>query len=219
MDTWERESPPISDESPLAPNLGPELCARSSIQNSELTAAEPSHSFAKALSASEISEPHEKNVDRLKHRVSSTADAASAAISSEKISSFGSRTVVIFGMLSFAAGVGVGAILFSKSGWNLQSARPAFESMTKTNLVSAQTTPVAASAPDGNLSETANQLQSIGTELTSLRQDIKSLTGELAQIREAQQDLIAAQAQRPDSRKTNHRDNRGRRPTTSPSNN
>ena len=91
-------------------------------------------------------------------------------------------------MLSFAAGVGLGAILFSKTSWNLHALRPAHESVAAplANLVSAQTTPVVASAADGSLSEPANLLQSIGTELTSLRQDVRSLAGEVAQIREAQ---------------------------------
>src|SRR5262249_39597541 len=99
--------------------------------------------------------------------------------------------------------------------------------------------PVAAFAPDGSLSETSNQLQSIGSELTSLRKDVRSLADELAQIRQAQEDLIVApqpvrkltQAQpvrklahaqpvrkleRPVSHTSGHRDNRGMRPTTWP---
>jgi hypothetical protein len=95
-------------------------------------------------------------------------------------------------MLAFAAGLGLGAILFSESSWNLHALRPAYESIAaRLPLVSVPTTPLAASTSDGSLSKTANQLQSIGTELTSLRQDVRSLAGELAQPREAQEGLIA----------------------------
>jgi hypothetical protein len=224
MDTWERKSPLIYDE----PDLGPELSARSSIQNSELIDAEAPPLVSQSLdSENKNSQPQEKNVDRLKQGISSrTADAAAPATSSKTVSSFRSRTVVIFGMLSFASGVGLGAILVSKSDWNLH-ARPSYESIAAANPTPAQTTPAVASAPDSNLSETVNQLKSIGTELTSLRQDVRELTSlrqeirslaaELAQVREAQQNLMAAQAQavhkseRPDSRTSDHRNSRGRR--------
>ena len=238
MDTWERESPSIYDGPTLIPNSGVELCARSSIQNSVLPEAEAPPLVSKNFeSANENSEPAEKNVNRLKLSVSSTTPDAEVstppATSSKTVSSVGSRTVVIFGMLGFAAGLGLGAILFSKSSWNLHALRPAYESIAaRLHLVSAQTTPLAASTSDGSLSETANQLQSIGTELTSLRQDVRELTslrqdirslaGELAQLREAQEGLIAgliaAQAQlvrkseRPGSRTSDPRDNRGTRP-------
>jgi len=196
MDSWERESASIYDQSPLA-NIGPELCARSSIQNSELVEAEAPPLVSRSLeSANGNFEPRKKNVDGLKQSISpGRADAAASVTNSKTISSYGSRTVVIFGMLSFTAGLALGAILVPKSGPNLQ-ARPSSESIAAANLASAKTTPVAASAAGSNLSETANQLKSVGTELTSLRQDIRSLAGELAQIREAQQDLMAAQAQR-----------------------
>ena len=228
MDTWERESPSIYDGPALTPNSGVELCAGSSIQNSVLPEAEAPPLVSKNFeSANENSEPAEKNVNRLKLSVSSTTPDAEVstppATSSKTVSSVGSRTVVIFGMLGFAAGLGLGAILFSKSSWNLHSLRPAYESIAaRLHLVSAQTTPLAASTSDGSLSKTANQLQSIGTELTSLRQDVRSLAGELAQPREAQEGLIAgliaAQAQlvrkseRSGSRTSDPRDNRGRRP-------
>jgi hypothetical protein len=105
--------------------------------------------------------------------------------------------VVIFGTLSFAAGVGLGAFLFSKPSWNLHlhASRSAEGSSAAPLANSVQTTPVAAFAPDGSLSEIANQLQSIGSELTSLRQDVRelsslrqditSLADELAQISQA----------------------------------
>ena len=236
MDTWERESSSICDEPTLIPNSGAELCARSSIQNSDLTEGEaPPLVSQNSETESENPEPAEKNVGHLQHSVSPTTPnaevSAPPATSPKTVSSVGARTVVIFGMLSFAAGVALGAILFSKSNWNLHALRPAYESIAP-HLAKAETPPVAASAPDGSLSETANQLQSIGKELTSLRQDvrelsslgqdIKSLAGELAQIRQAQGDLIAAQAQpvrkseRAVSHTSDHRDKRGRRPTTWP---
>jgi hypothetical protein len=183
MDTWERTS--IYDEPTLTPNSGLELCAKSSIQNSDLTEAEAPSLVSQSFEpANENSQPPEDNVDRLKHNVSSTTPDAEVstppATSSKTVWSIGSRTVVILGMLSFAAGVGLGAILFSKSSWNLQSLRTAYGSVAapSANLVSAQTMPVVASAPDGS--------QSIGAELTSLRQDVRSLADEVAQIREAQ---------------------------------
>src|SRR5262249_48751375 len=86
------------------------------------------------------------------------------------------------------------AILFSKPSWNLDALRSAYESSATALANSVQTTPVAAFAPDGSLSEIANQLQSIGSELTSLRQDVRelsslrqditSLADELAHIRQ-----------------------------------
>src|SRR5262249_15708153 len=114
---------------------------------------------------------------------------------SKTISSYGSRTVVIFAMLSFTAGLALGAILVPKSGPKFQ-ARPSNESIAPANPASAKTTPVAASSAGSKFSETPNKLKTVGTQLISLRQDIRSLAGELAQIREAQQDLMAAQAQR-----------------------
>jgi hypothetical protein len=195
MDTWDRTS--IYDEPALTPNSGAELCARSSIQNSDLTEAQAPPLVSQNFEPThENSQRPENNVDRLKHNVSSTTPNAEVSTppttSSKTVWSIGSRTVVIFGMLSFAAGVGLGAIVVSKLGWNLH-ARPSYESIAAANLasakttpVAAQTTPVAASAPDSDLSEIANQLKSVGTELTSLREDVRSLAGEVAQIREAQ---------------------------------
>ena len=199
MDTWERTS--IYDEATLTPNSGAELCARSSIQNSELTEAEaPPLVFRNPESESEKkSELAEKNVDHLQHSVAPTTPVAEVstppATSSKAVSSIGSRMVVIFGCWSFATGVGLGAFLFTKPSWNVLALRSADRSSATPLANSVQTTLVAASAPDGSLSE-ANQLQSIGSELTSLRQDvrelsslrqdIKSLADELAQIREGQ---------------------------------
>jgi len=234
MDTWERTST-IYDEPTLTPNSGVELCARSSIQNSDIIEAEAPPLVSQNFEpANEHSELPEKNVNTLKHSVASatpdTEVSTRPATSSKTVSSIGSRMVVIFGMLSFAAGIGLGAILFSKTSWNLHALRSAYGSSAAPLANSVQTTPVAAFAPDGSLSETANQLQSIGSELTSLRKDVRSLADELAQIRQAQEDLIVApqpvrklaQAQpvrkleRPVSHTSGHRDNRGMRPTTWP---
>jgi len=189
MDTWERTST-IYDEPTLTPNSGVELCARSSIQNSDITEAEAPPLVSQSFEpANENSELPEKNVDPLKHSVASTTPDTEVptrpATSSKTVSSIGSRMVVIFGMLSFAAGIGLGAILFSKPSWNLHALRSAYGSSAAL-ANSVQATPIAASAPDGSLNETANQLQSIGSELASLRKDVRSLADELAQIREAQ---------------------------------
>src|SRR5215471_6444406 len=183
MDTWERTS--INDEPTLTPNSGAELCARFSIQNSDLTEADaPPLVFQNSEPATENSEPAEKNVDHLQHSSSTTPVAEVStppATRSKTVSSIGSRMVVIFGMLSFAAGVGLGAFLFSKPSWNLHvhASRSAEGSSAAPLTNSVQTTPVAALAPDGSLSEIANQLQSIGSELTSLRKDVRSLADEL----------------------------------------
>ena len=189
MDTWERTS--IHDEPTLTPNSEADLCARFSIQNSDITEAEAPPLVSQNFElANENSELPEKNVDPLKHSVTSTTPdtevSTRPATSSNTVSSIGSRMVVIFGMLSFAAGVGLGAILFSKPSWNLHALRSAYGSSAAPLANSVQTTPVAAFAPDGSLSEIANQLQSIGSELTSLRKDVRSLVDEIAQIREAQ---------------------------------
>ena len=210
MDTWERTST-IYDEPTLTPNSGVELCARSSIQNSDITEAEAPPLVSQSFEpANENSELPEKNVDPLKHSVASTTpdtEVSTQPTSSKTVSSIGWRMVVIFGMLSFAAGVGLGAILFSKPSWNLHASRTAEGVSSAAPLAnSVQTTTVAAFAPDGSLSEIANQLKSIGSELTSLRQDVRelsslrqdvkelsslrqditSLADELAQIREGQ---------------------------------
>jgi len=188
MDTWERTS--TYDETNLTPNPG---VVR--IQNE--TEAPPLV-FQNSEPATENSEPAVKNV--LQHSVSPTTPveevSTSTATSSKAVSSIGSRMVVIFGLLSFAAGVGLGAFLFSKPSWNLLALRSADRSSTAPLANSVQTTPLAASEPDGSLSEIANKLQSIGSELSSLRQDVRelsslrqditSLSDELAQIREAQ---------------------------------
>jgi hypothetical protein len=192
MDTWERNVPSIYDQPPLTPNLGAELFERSGIQNTGLTEAESpplaAQNFEPAIVDTELPE---KEVDRPKHS-STTPDAevsSPPATNLKTVSSVGSRAVMISQVLSFAAGVGLGAILFSKSNSNLHAI----------------------------LGDTANQWQSIATELNSLRQDTKSLAGELAQIRGVQENLVAAQAelnsksQRPDSPTSNRRDNRERR--------
>lgn len=207
VDTWERESPPIYDEPSLAPNSGPKLRASSSIQNS-------GHDESPPL----ISEDRESAKKATEHigveqgLSSSTPGAAAPVTWSKTVSSLGSRMVAIFGILSFAAGVGLGAILVSKSGWS-SHARPSYESIAEANLAATKATSVAAAAPDSNLSEAIDQLKSVGTELTSLRQEIRSLAGELAQVRQAQQDLMATQArksERPESRAPSRRSSRGK---------
>jgi len=203
MDSWEREPPPSDYEAPLAPTVGPLLGASASTKNKPFISGGvgPAH---KNLG------PQEKNADRLKQDKFSMMAAAAPTIGSKKVSSFSSRTLVIFGMLNLVAGFGLGAVLLYKSSLN-SHARPSQEPIAA--VTPAQAAPVPSSAPDRNLSEAVNQLKSIGTELTALRQDIKSLAGELAQVREAQQNLMAAQArkpQRPESRTSDRRNSRGK---------
>ena len=211
VDTWERESPPIYDEPSLAPNSGPKLRASSSIQNSGHDESPPLISEDRE-SAKKATEPQKRNIGVEQGLSSSTPGAAAPVTWSKTVSSLGSRMVAIFGIISFAAGVGLGAILVSKSGWS-SHARPSYESIAEANLAATKATSVAAAAPDSNLSEAVDQLKSVGTELTSLRQEIRSLAGELAQVRQAQQDLMATQArksERPESRAPSRRSSRGK---------
>ena len=212
LDTWERESPPIYDEPSLAPNSGPKLRASSSIQNSGHDKSPPLIS-EDLESAKKATEPQKRNIGGLEQGLSSSTPGAAAPVTwSKTVSSLGLRMVAIFGILSFAAGVGLGAILVSKSGWS-SHARPSYKSIAEANLAATKATSVAAAAPDSNLSEAVDQLKSVGTELTSLRQEIRSLAGELAQVRQAQQDLMATQArksERPESRAPSRRNSRGK---------
>src|SRR5262245_48129079 len=141
-DTWDRESPPIYDESPLAPNLGPELCATSSTQNCELIVDEAPPLIRQHLASPyKDSEPQENNAGRLKPGISSRiADVAAFATWSKTVSSLGSWTVLVFGLLSLVTGVGLGAILISKSGSN-SLARPSYESIAA--VASSQSLPAA----------------------------------------------------------------------------
>src|SRR6516225_3533057 len=99
MDTWERTS--IHDEPTLTPNSEADLCARFSIQNSDITEAEAPPLVSQNFElANENSELPEKNVDPPKHSVTSTTpDIEVSATSSKTVSSIGSRMVVIFGTL------------------------------------------------------------------------------------------------------------------------
>jgi len=201
MDTWERSAPPIYDEPSFIAKSEAKLSARSKVQNSDLTEAKAPPLVAQTIEpANENSElanitvPPRKRIDS-----AATPDGElplAAATGLKAVSSFRLRTIAIFAMLSFVAGVSLASILMSKSGWNLLDRRSPYQS-NATNLpnpVSAQTPPMAASAVDRNLSETANELRSIGAEIGSLRKEIESLADELAQIRKAQEE-IAAQAQ------------------------
>jgi len=204
MDTWKRESPSIFEYRPFPKVTGEDPQAHAF----NLAEAEaPPLVTENFESAKENSEPHEKGDDGLK-QASTTRDVTSPpATSAKRASSIGWRTVAIFGIISFTVGLGLSAVLFSKSGWDLQALHPVSESIAAslTKLVSAETSPVTGSVPDDATSQTANQLQSIGAELsylrqdiralTSLRQDIKSLSDEIAQIRKAQENLIRAEAE------------------------
>jgi hypothetical protein len=219
MDTWERSAPPIYDEPSLIPKSEVELSARSRIENTELTEAEapplvsksiePAKSFEPANENSELAD--EKPVPPHKPSVSSTtpegASSLAAASGSKTVSSFGLRTIAIIGMLSFVAGATLGIVLFSKSGWNSHDQRSGYQANASVSHPAVtETTSMVAPVADGSLSETTNQLRAIGTELNSLRKELGSISGEVAQIRKAQEELIAAQAQlarkpqRPDSR-------------------
>ena len=211
MDTWERKSPSIYDPAPV-PKPEARSGADSKANGSNLPETEaPSLVRENFESAERNSKPADKRDDGLKQSVSSMRPDAEVTTppttSAKRVSSIGWRTIVIFGIMSFTAGVGLTAVLFSKSGWDLQALHPAYESIAASlpKLVSAENPPVASSAPDDATSQIANQLQSISAELsslrqdirelTSLRQDIRSLSDEIAQIRKAQEDLIKAEAE------------------------
>jgi hypothetical protein len=201
MDTWERSAPPIYDEPSFIAKSEAKLSARSKVQNSDLTEAKAPPLVAQTIEpANENSElanitvPPRKRIDS-----AATPDgelSLAAATGLKAVASFRLRTIAIFAILSFVAGISLASILMSKSGWNLFDRRPYQSNAASVpNPASAQSPPMAASAIDRNLSETANQLRSIGTEISSLRKEIGSLADELAQIRKAQEELIAAQAQ------------------------
>ena len=173
-------------------------------------------------SAEENSESTDKGDHDLKNSITSkTPDAevtTPPATSAKRVSSIGWRTVVIFGIMSFTAGLGLSAVLFSKSSWDLQALHIAYESIAASlpKLGSAESPPVVRPAPAETLtSQTANELQFISAELStlrqnvaelgslrqdikevaSLRQDIRSLSNEIAQMRKAQEQLIRAEAE------------------------
>jgi hypothetical protein len=218
MDTWERESPSIYERHPC-----PTSVADEDSKANDLTEAEaPPLVTENFESADENSESTDKGDHGLKHSISSkTPDAevtTPPATSAKTVSSIGWRTVVIFGIMSFTAGLGLSAVLFSKSGWDLQALHPAYESIAASlsKLGSAESPPVARPAPAETLtSQTENELQLISAELstlrqniaelgslrqdiqevTPLRQDIRLLSNEIAQMRKAQEQLIRAQAE------------------------
>jgi hypothetical protein len=207
MDSWVREPYPSDHEAPLAPTAGPVLGASTSTQNNNAIVDNSPPFISRGVEpVGKNLGSKEKNADPLEKDVFPGIAAAAPATNSK--TPLLSRTVASFGVLSFVAGFGLGAILLAKPDLN---ARPSYEPIAP--VASAQTTPMVASAPESNLSETVNHLKSVGAELTSLRQDIRSLASELAQIREAQQDLMATLArksQRPESRTSDRRNSRGK---------
>jgi hypothetical protein len=221
VDTWERKSPSVYDPAPVPKSeAGSGADSKANVSHLPETEA-PSLVRENFESAERNSKPADKRDDGLNQSVSSMRPDAEVTTppttSAKRVSSIGWRTIVIFGIMSFTAGVGLTAVLFSKSGWDLQALHPAYESIAASlpKLVSAENPPVASSAPDDATSQIANQLQSISAELsslrqdirelsslrqdirelTSLRQDIRSLSDEIAQIRKAQEDLIRAEAE------------------------
>jgi hypothetical protein len=207
MDSWEREPYPSDGEAPLAPTAVPVLGVSASTQNNTaIVYNSPPFISGGVEPAGKNFGPKEMNANPLEHDIFAGIAAAESATNSKAPSL--SRTVAFFGVLSFAAGFGLGALLLAKPDLN---ARPSSEPIAL--VASTQTTPMVASAPESNLSETVNHLKSVGAELTSLRQDIRSLASELAQIREAQQDLMATLARkslRPESRTSDRRNSRGK---------
>jgi hypothetical protein len=192
MDTWERASPSIFEHPPI-----PKLVAGEDAKanGSNLAEAEaPPLVTENFESTKENSEPPDKGDDVLKH--SSMAPEAKVATPpptrAKRGSSIGWRTLGIFGIISFIAGLTLSPVLLSKSRWDLQALHPAYESIVArlSKLVAAETSPVTRPVPDGATSHIANQLQSIGAELGYLRQDIRELTslrrdiGELTSLRQ-----------------------------------
>jgi hypothetical protein len=211
VDTWDRKSPSVYDPAPV-PKSEVGSGADSKATGSNLPEIEaPSLVKENFESAERNSKPADMRDDGLNQSVSSMRPDAEVTTppttSAKRVSSIGWRTVVVFGIMSFTAGVGLSAVLFSKSDWDLQALHPAYESIAASfsKLVSAENPPVASRAPDDATSQIANQLQSVSAELsslrqdirelTSLRQDIRSLSDEVAQIRKAQEDLIRAEAE------------------------
>jgi len=236
MDTWERKSPSIYE--PLPKSVAGEDSKANGFNLTEAEAlplvteneAPPLVTENEALplvtenfeSAEENSEPTDKGDHDLKNSITSkTPDAevtAPPTTSAKRVSSIGWRTVVIFGIMSFSTGVGLSAALFSKSSWDLQTLHSAYQAIAANlpKLGSAEGPPVARpAAGETATSQTANELQSISAELstlrqnvaelgslrqdikevTSLRQEIRSLSSEIAQIRKAQEQLIRAEAE------------------------
>jgi len=236
MDTWERKSPSIYE--PLPKSVAGEDSKANGFNLTEAEAlplvteneAPPLVTENEALplvtenfeSAEENSEPTDKGDHDLKNSITSkTPDAevtAPPTTSAKRVSSIGWRTVVIFGIMSFSTGVGLSAALFSKSSWDLQALHSAYESIAANlpKLGSAEGPPVARpAAAETATSQTANELQSISAELstlrqnvaelgslrqdikevTSLRQEIRSLSSEIAQMRKAQEQLIRTEAE------------------------
>ena len=202
MDTWERSAPPVYDEPTLIPKSEAELSAISKIQTPDLTEAKAPPLAAQTFApANENSESPDKTALPPKRIVSSTTPEGEASLAaargSKTVSSFGLRTIAIIGMLSFVAGATLGIVLFSKSGWNSHDQRSAYQANAASvpHPAATETTSMVAPVADGSLSETTNQLRAIGTELNSLRKELGSIAGEVAQIGKAQEELIAAQAQ------------------------
>jgi hypothetical protein len=202
MDTWERSAAPIYDEPTLIPKSEAELSAISKIQTPDLTEAKApplaAQTFEPANENSELTDKTALSPQRIVSSTTPEGEASLAAASGSKtVSSFGLRTIAIIGMLSFVAGATLGIVLFSKSSWNSHDQRSAYESnaASVSHPAVTEATSMVAPVADGSLGETTNQLRAIGTELNSLRTDLGSIAGEVAQIRKAQEELIAAQAQ------------------------
>jgi hypothetical protein len=99
--------------------------------------------------------------------------------------------------LTLAAGSVLGVVWLSKSNWELRDWRRPAESMSAGFVnpsPSVQTTPSASSGAEPKFTEIVNQLHLVDRELSSLRQDVRLLMNELAQMRKTQEDLITGQA-------------------------
>lgn len=181
------------------PNLTPkseaELMARSTIPHSDLAGTDAAPLVPQNVASEK---EHPDWPDRAGGRAFKQADSSmppnaetppARAVRSGRVSSFGLRTITI--ILSFMAGAGV--IMLSNASWVLPW-RPE-PAVAISSPASPQPSTATESALKESFSEMASQLESYRTELISLRQDIKSLFDELAQVRRAQEDLITAQAQ------------------------
>ena len=187
-------------ETTLTPKSETELVPRTTVQNSDLaqTKAPSLVSETFGLRADNSGRPNPQ-VQRLKH-VSTTPDAEVSiptSTASQPVSSFGSRTVAICATLTLAAGSVLGVVWLSKSNLELRDWRRPAESMIASFLNSSpsvRTTPPAPSEAEPKFTEIVNQLHLVDRELSSLRQDVRLLVNELAQMRKTQEDLMAGQA-------------------------
>jgi len=197
MDSWIRSSPSIYDDPNLTSNA--ETGAKLAQQNSEVAETEAPPMIPNDNNmANETRKLPETNVQHLNRITASTFPGREASIlpRPSKASSFGISTVVIV-MLSFAIGTALGLVWSSELSGNANGWRSTYESIVSTlpKLISAQTPPASVS---DSLNETTNQLQSIGTELSSLRQDLqelKSLREDVTSLRQNVQELTSLRQQ------------------------